>query len=125
MTTVIKGCKRNDMWDYANNKPIEDTTPIGFVMEVDGRVPESYIKYEPNKIFDRRKYPDLYNLFGKDHLPTELELKIFVQKHYEEWHPEQFPKENKFVKFLKYVLTFGAYAAIFILLGLLIIGVVS
>lgn len=123
MTTVIKGFKRTDMWDYAHNKPIEDTTPVGFVMEVDGRIPESYIKYEPNKIFDRRKYPDLYNLFGKDHLPSELELKIFVQKHYEEWHPEEFPKENKTIKSLKILLTILSLSVILSLIGLIMIGV--
>lgn len=90
--TVIKATKRQDMWDYTNNKPIEDNVPIGFVMDVQGSVPESFIKWVPNKIFDKRKYPELYAIFGKDHLPNDLELKCYVQKHWDEWHN---PK-NKF-----------------------------
>lgn len=90
--TVIKATKRQDMWDYTNNKPIEDNVPIGFVMDVQGAVPESFIKWVPNKIFDKRKYPELYAIFGKDHLPNDLELKCYVQKHWDEWHN---PK-NKF-----------------------------
>ena len=89
---VIKATKRQDMWDYTNNKPIEDNVPIGFVMDVQGSVPESFIKWVPNKIFDKRKYPELYAIFGKDHLPNDLELKCYVQKHWDEWHN---PK-NKF-----------------------------
>lgn len=90
--TVIKATKRQDMWDYTNNKPIVDNVPIGFVMDVQGSVPESFIKWVPNKIFDKRKYPELYAIFGKDHLPNDLELKCYVQKHWDEWHN---PK-NKF-----------------------------
>lgn len=90
--TVIKATKRKDLWDFNKNIPIEDTTPIGFTMTVDGAVPESYIKWVPNKIFDKRKYPELYAIFGKDHLPNDLELKCYVQKHWDEWHN---PK-NKF-----------------------------
>ena len=85
--TVIKATKRKDLWDYRTNKPIQDTEPIGFVLDTFGAVPESYIKWVPNKIFDRRKYPELYAVFGKDHLPNELELKCFVKKHYHEWYP--------------------------------------
>jgi hypothetical protein len=84
--TVIKATKRKDLWDFNKNIPIKDTTPIGFTMTVDGAVPESYIKWVPNKIFDKRKYPELYALFGKDHLPNDIELKCFVQKHWEEWN---------------------------------------
>ena len=53
--TVIKATKRKDLWDFNKNIPIKDTTPIGFTMTVDGAVPESYIKWVPNKIFDKRK----------------------------------------------------------------------
>lgn len=100
--TVIKATKRNDMWDYNNNKPIEDTTPIGYVMDVNGQVPESYIKWTPNKIFDRRKYPELYNIFGKDHLPNELELRCYVIKHWNEWHKED-KNEISFLETIKYI----------------------
>ena len=86
---VIKATKRYDMWDYKNKKPIEDTIPIGFVMEIDGQIPESFIKYVPGKIFDRRKYPELYEMFGKDHLPTQNELYCYVNKHKEEWYSEK------------------------------------
>lgn len=82
---VIKGRKRDDMWDWTSGQPVEDTTPIGYVLEIEGSVPESYIKYEPNRIFDRRKYPDLYNLFGKAKLPSENELKLFTAKH-SDWY---------------------------------------
>lgn len=88
-TTIIKATKRKDMWNYVTNEPLPDTTPIGFVMETEGLIPESWIKYVPNKVFDRRKYPELYLLFGKDHLPNELELKCFVQKHFDEWHTKK------------------------------------
>lgn len=87
--TVIKAKIREDMWDYNTNRPIKDTIPVGYVMDTDGLVPEGFIKYVPNKIFDKRKYPDLYALFGKDHLPNELELKCYVQKHFHEWHKEE------------------------------------
>jgi hypothetical protein len=83
--TVIKACKIKDRWDYHNNKPIEDNLPIGYITEVEGSIPESFIKWSPNKIFDRRRYPDLYNLFGKDHLPNDIELKLFREKHQDEW----------------------------------------
>ena len=46
--TVIKAKIRTDMWNYKTNEPIEDTTPVGFIMEVEGRIPEGYIIYEPN-----------------------------------------------------------------------------
>ena len=112
--TVIKGYKRTDMWDFANNKPLEDTIPVGYVMDVDGRIPESFIKYEPNKIFDRRKCPELYALFGKDHLPNDIELKCFVQKHWEEWHakPKKFKWFNRIAKFLKALLVVSACLSI-------------
>ena len=88
--TVIKAKIRTDMWDYRNNQPIEDTVPVGFVMDIEGRIPEGYIIYEPNRIFDRRKYPELYSLFGKDHLPNELELKLFTEKH-SDWYVKEKP----------------------------------
>lgn len=75
---VIKARKRTDI--FKNGKPIEDTEIIGTTKEVIGAVPESYIKYMPNKIFDKRKYPDLYALFGKDHLPNELEIELYEKK---------------------------------------------
>lgn len=87
--TVIKATKRRDLWDYRTNRPMKDNEPIGFVMDTFGAVPESYIKWVPNKIFDRRKYPELYAVFGKDHLPNELELKCFVEKHHHEWFPSK------------------------------------
>lgn len=121
-TTVIKGYKRTDMWDFANNKPLEDTIPVGYVMDVDGRIPESFIKYEPNKIFDRRKCPELYALFGKDHLPNETELRCFVQKHYNEWHPENVEKK-KFQNNLTILLTTIAITFIMTLLAIVMLGV--
>lgn len=107
--TVIKATKRKDLWNFDTNEPIEDTTPIGFVMTTEGLIPESYIKWVPNKIFDRRKYPELYALFGKDHLPSDVELKCFVQKHWEEWHGENKSKKR---------LTFSWKWFILILLGI-------
>ena len=92
--TVIKAKIRTDMWNYKTNEPIEDTTPVGFIMEVEGRIPEGYIIYEPNRIFDRRKYPELYALFGKDHLPSENEIKLFTEKH-SDWYK---PKNQSLLK---------------------------
>lgn len=102
--TVIKATKRNDLWDFNNNKPMEDKEPIGYVMDTFGAVPESYIKWVPNKIFDKRKYPELFAIFGKDHLPNDLELKCYVQKHYHEWHSEPQKKSKKWLTILIIVL---------------------
>lgn len=85
---VIKGRKRDDMVDYATGEIIRDNLPIGYVMEVEGQVPESFIKYVPNKIFDRKKYPELYHLFGKYRLPSQRELDLFIKKH-SEWYPKK------------------------------------
>ena len=120
--TVIKAAKRKDLWDFNKNIPIEDTTPIGFTMTVVGAVPESYIKWVPNKIFDKRKYPELYALFGKDHLPNETELRCFVQKHYNEWHSENFEKK-KFQNNLTILLTTIAITFIMTLLSIVMLGV--
>jgi len=76
---VIKAKKRYDMYDSFGNQ-LEDKEIIGTSIYVEGQVPESYIKYYPNRIFDRRKYPELYALFGKDHLPSEFELQMFEEK---------------------------------------------
>ena len=92
--TVIKAKTRTDMWNYKTNQPVEDTTPVGYIMDVDGRIPEGFIEYKPNRIFDRRKYPELYALFGKDHLPSEFELKLFTEKH-SEWYK---PKKQSLLK---------------------------
>ena len=102
--TVIKAKIREDMWDYNTNKPIKDTIPVGYVMDTDGLIPEGFIKYVPNKIFDKRKYPDLYALFGKDHLPNELELKCYVQKHFHEWHKEEKEQETTVGDIIKSLL---------------------
>lgn len=75
---VIKARKRNDI--FKNGVLVKDDEIIGTTKEVIGAVPESWIKYVPNKIFDKRKYPDLYALFGKDHLPNELELEMYEKK---------------------------------------------
>lgn len=108
---VIKACKLNDR--YIGNKIIQDFEPIGLVIDVIGRIPESYIKYEPNRIFDRRKYPELYNLFGKDHLPSEIEIKIFQQKLLNNKIIKFIPNDmkeykepfyKKILKFLKWIL---------------------
>lgn len=102
--TVIKATKRLDLWNFDTNEPIEDTTPIGFTMTVEGAVPESYIKWVPNKIFDRRKYPELYAMFGKDHLPNDTELKCFVQKHWDEWHSEKTLKKSLTTTLIKLIM---------------------
>lgn len=115
--TVIKAAKRNDLWDFNNNKPIEDKEPIGYVYDTFGAVPEGYIKWIPNKIFDKRKYPDLYALFGKDHLPNDLEMKCFVQKHYHEWHNNS-PKEEKSLNFYLTII----FIIFIMTLGLIILG---
>lgn len=75
---VIKARKRNDV--FKNGQPINDEEILGTTKEVIGAIPESWIKYVPNKIFDKRKYPDLYALFGKDHLPNELEIELYEKK---------------------------------------------
>ena len=114
--TVIKACKRNDIWDFTNNKPLKDDVPIGFVMDIQGAVPESFIKWVPNKIFDKRKYPELYAIFGKDHLPNDLELKCYVQKHWNEWHGNNKNKfKQKIINFLLgifYISLIGFMASI-------------
>lgn len=102
--TVIKATKRSDLWNFDTNEPIEDTTPIGFTMTVEGAVPESYIKWVPNKIFDRRKYPELYAMFGKDHLPNDIELKCFVQKHWDKWHCEKTLKKSLTTTLIKLII---------------------
>ena len=88
--SVIKAKSRCDRWDWNTNQNIDDSTPVGFIMKVEGRIPEGYIEYIPNRIFDRRKYPELYNLFGKDHLPNELEMKLFTEKH-SDWYEKEKP----------------------------------
>lgn len=88
--TVIKAKTRTDMWNYKTNQPVEDTIPVGYIMDVDGRIPEGFIEYKPNRIFDRRKYPELFALFGKDHLPSENELKLFTEKH-SDWYKKEKP----------------------------------
>lgn len=103
--TVIKAKIREDMWDFNTNKPIKDDIPIGYVMDTDGLIPEGFIKYIPNKIFDKRKYPELFLLFGKEHLPTELEMKCYVQKHFHEWHPN-FKEEKTPLPFFPMVFMF-------------------
>lgn len=119
-TTIIKATKRKDMWNYVTNEPLPDTTPIGFVMETEGLIPESWIKYVPNKVFDRRKYPELYLLFGKDHLPNELELKCFVQKHFDEWHTKKHSKWFTFGKICGHI-ALGALCIIISLYALTLI----
>lgn len=113
--TVIKATKRKDLWNFDTNEPIEDVVPIGFTMTVDGAIPESFIKWIPNKIFDKRKYPELYALFGKDHLPNDTELKCFVQKHWDEWHKPEKTKMS-FLETLKYIF----YSLIVLIIGTLI-----
>ena len=76
---VIKAYKRTDRFDNKGNL-IPDNEIVGTSMTVIGRIPESYIKYIPNRIFDRRKYPELYAVFQKDHLPSELELELYEEK---------------------------------------------
>ena len=99
--TVIKAKTRTDMWDYYKNKPIEDYITVGYTMDVEGRIPEGFIIYEPNRIFDRRKYPELFNLFGKDHLPTELELKLFTEKHSDWYKPQKQSLLKRFFNWFK------------------------
>ena len=40
--TVIKAKTRTDMWNYKTNQPVEDTIPVGYIMDVDGRIPEGF-----------------------------------------------------------------------------------
>lgn len=114
--TVIKATKRKDLWNFDTNEPIEDIVPIGFTMTVDGAVPESFIKWTPNKIFDIRKYPELYALFGKDHLPNDTELKCFVQKHWEEWHGLNKSKKSLTSKILKIIFYISGLVGLLALL---------
>lgn len=78
LVRVIKARKRDDI--FKNGIPVPDDEYIGMTKEVFGAVPEGYIKYYPGRIFDKRKYPDLYKLFGKDHLPSELEIEMYEKK---------------------------------------------
>ena len=75
---VIKARKRTDI--FKNGVPVLDEEILGTTKEVIGAIPEGYIKYYPGRIFDKRKYPDLYALFGKDHLPTEHEIELYEAK---------------------------------------------
>lgn len=75
---VIKAKKRDDI--FKNGIPVPDDEILGTTKEVIGAIPEGYIKYYPGRIFDKRKYPDLYALFGKDHLPTEHEIEMYERK---------------------------------------------
>lgn len=75
---VIKARKRTDI--FKNGVPVPDEEILGTTKEVIGAIPEGYIKYYPGRIFDKRKYPELYALFGKDHLPTEHEIEMYEAK---------------------------------------------
>ena len=86
---VIKATKRLDRKDPLTGEVIKDEEPIGYVIDVDGQVPESYVKYVPNKIFDRKKYPELYHLFGKYRMPTQSELDMFTKKHNDWYEPKK------------------------------------
>lgn len=97
---VIKACKRKDMRDPITGELIEDKEPIGYIMDVDGQVPESYIKYVPNKIFDRKKYPELYHLFGKYRMPTQSEIDLFTKKHSDWYQPKKKPVFKRFFSWL-------------------------
>ena len=120
-TMVIKGFSRKDMWDCRSKKRLKDPVPVGFVMEVEGQIPESYVKYIPNRIFDRRKYPELYLMFGKDHLPTENELDCHIRKNYHHWK-HLLPKEQE--NNLKLILTTATLSAIITALGMMLLGVI-
>lgn len=106
---IIKAFKRRDLWDYKTNKPIPDTIPVGVVRFTEGAVPEGWLKWVPNKIFDRRKCPELYALFGKDHLPNEREMEFYVAKHWDEWYGE----EKKLSPLTIIILTITATLTIF------------
>lgn len=97
LVRVIKARKRDDV--FKNGIPVEDTEIIGTTKEVFGAVPESYIKYYPGRIFDRRKYPELYKIFGKDHLPTELEIECYEKKMLPQPKKTTWEKITKFFKF--------------------------
>lgn len=77
---VIKVKHNYYIWDSKIGKYINDNAKIGMIREVYGNVPDGYITYIPNRIFDRRKYPELYNVFGKDHMPTENEVELYSKK---------------------------------------------
>ena len=69
------------IWDGKLGKYVVDTTRVGMVKDVFGYIPNGYIEYVPNRIFDRKKYPELYNLFGKYYMPTENEVELYTNKH--------------------------------------------
>lgn len=96
--TVIKGYERKDLWDWEHNCSTIDPLPIGYVTKVDGQIPESFIKYVPNRIIDKTKYPELVKLFGKTRLPSEFELEIWCKKN-NYWKK----KESLVVKVLKWL----------------------
>lgn len=77
---VIKVKHNYYIWDGKIGKYISDNAKIGMIREVYGNVPDGYITYIPNRIFDRRKYPELYSVFGKDHMPTETEMNYYMLK---------------------------------------------
>jgi len=120
-TMVIKGFSRKDMWDCRSKKRLKDPIPVGFVMEVEGQIPESYVKYIPNRIFDRRKYPELYLMFGKDHLPTENEMECHIRKNYRNWCKSSTEniQNNR-----KLILTTALTSAIITALGMMLLGVI-
>lgn len=63
-----------------STKPITEEI-VGTVKETFGYIPDdSWIEYVPGRIFDRRKYSELYLTFYKDRLPTENEVHIYMLK---------------------------------------------
>lgn len=106
---IIKAYKPRERWDFKNNKPKDDLEPIGMVKIDEESIPEGWIAWTPNKIFDRRKYPELYNLFGKDHMLSEKEMELYIQKNWNLWYLSQ---ENSLTRIIFYII-------------LLIIGIIT
>ena len=63
-----------------STKPFDDDI-VGTVKETYGHIPDdSWIEYVPGRIFDRRKYGELYLTFYKDRLPSENEVRMYMIK---------------------------------------------
>lgn len=95
-----------------STKPITEEI-VGTVKETFGTIPDdSWIEYVPGRIFDRRKYSELYLTFYKDRLPTENEVHMYMLK-------MGIIKEEKPPFLLKFVKIFGWFLLLIIIFFLI------
>lgn len=102
----------------------DDDEPLGYIIndfiEYNNIIPKGYIEYVPHKIFDRRKYTDFYKTFFSDRLPSELEVKLYVNKMKEEKKLEEKLKE-KFELDWKIILTFMICVILLIMYSVILV----